>query len=215
MTVTEIDHGLIFGAATEGYVRSPGRHASDLYGALFKALDPSRYDKRDKDGAETPMDMVRIEAGTTFEEVLERAMAERLLGARPPEMRAPHEPDCAQRSVKLDAGVCCPCGGGIYFSPDYFFDIDGELVLGEFKLTWMSTKDAPLDKKFDKYRAQVKLYAHWLGINRARLIVYFINGDWKSFAPVCKAWEFEFTARELQSNFNMIMRFAKKKGLVG
>lgn len=202
MKVTEIPHGLDLGKATEGYIRAVGVHASDLYGAYFKAVQPERYDKRDKHGKELPMSWARVELGTVFETIAAIILAERLLGSRPDEMKVRAKLPSGRRKT-------------IYFSPDHLFDDDdGTLVLGEFKCTWMSTKDAPHHKKFDKYRAQMMLYCYWLGITKARLYVFFVNGDWKTFEPDLRAWEFEFTKDDLQRNYNRIMTYAEKKGLV-
>lgn len=209
-----VDLGLKFGEATEGYTRSEGLHASDLYGSLFKKLNPKRFDKRGKDGKPLPMDMLRVELGTTFEELLEPVIAARLLGARPPEMRSKHQPSCPDRRKRLSPKQVCSCGAGIYFSPDYLFDEDGELILGEFKLTWMSMKGFPIDPKFAKWISQCKLYCYWLGITKVRLVAFFVNGDWKDFQPVQLAWELEFTQRELELNFNMLMREGVAMGVV-
>lgn len=221
MKVREIPHGLIFGANDADYVRSAGLHASDLYGALYKKLQPDRYDKRDKDGKATPMPMVRIQAGMTLEKIIERVMCETLLGSRPPEMRAGHRPDCPHRKRKMPPELHCACGAGVYYSPDYLFDEDGALILGEFKCTWMSLKGAPHDKKFLKYVCQMKIYCYWLGIRKARLFVYFVNGPWsaatdqyEAFSPVMLAWEFEFTEQELQREYALLMRNGIKEGLV-
>lgn len=204
MRIREIAHGLELGKPADGYVRTPGLHASDLYGAFYRDFDPKRYDKKDAAGNATPMDMAKIELGLTFEQELEDLlvammeamrvrMAQRMLGERPGEFTSPE---------------------GVIFSPDYLFDIDDELVLGEFKCTFYSTKDAPLDPKFAKWWTQIKLYCHWLGITRARLYVMFICGDYKPPSPVLRAWEAVFTRRELQDEFDMIARHARKKGLL-
>lgn len=214
MTEIEFEHGLVLAAPDEGYVRSKGLHASDLYGGLYKELQPDRYDKRDKNGKETPMSMVRVEMGFMLEDIIEWVLARRLFGARPDEMRAPHHHTCTQPRKMPPRGKICTCGAGIYFSPDYLFDIDGKLVLGEFKLTWMSTKGAIRDRKFDKYLAQIKLYCYWMGITKARLYIFFVNGDWKTFSPELRAWEITFTQKELEMNYQAMIRFGRRKGLV-
>lgn len=193
MKVTPFDHGLDLNKPTEGYIRSPGLHASDLYGSFYKKFDPKRYDKRDKDGNPTPMDYVKMSLGTSFEEMLERALAERLLGERPGEFVSDE---------------------GIIYSPDYLFFEPTEIILGEFKCSWYSSKNAPFDPKFDKWMTQIKLYSYWLQLTKARLYVLFVNGDYKPPSPILLSWVIEFTPRELTDEYNMIMRHAKAEGIL-
>lgn len=193
MRIREFEHGLELAKATEGYVRTPGLHASDLYGSFYKSFDPKRYDKRDKQGNPLPFDLAKMELGTSFEEVLEPMLAERLLGERPGEFTSPE---------------------GVIFSPDHLFDIDGEIILGEFKCTWYSLRGCPTDPKFAKWLTQIKLYLHWLKLRKARLYVFFVNSDYKPPTPSLKAWELVFTQRELQDEYDMIARHARKEGLL-
>ncbi len=173
-------------------MRSPGLHASDLYGSFYKAYDPARYDKRDSDGEPAPMDTTKMELGIGFEEILERAIGERLLGQRPGEFVSPE---------------------GIIYSPDYLFD-EHPLVLGEFKLTWYSSKGAPTDEKFAKWLTQIKLYCYWLGIQVTRLYVLFVNNDYKPPTPKLLAWELTFSPRELQDEADTILRHGRSKGMI-
>lgn len=215
MKVTPYDHGIDLVQSPDAGERSKGLHASDLYGSLAKKLQPKRYDKRDKDGNPTKMNGARVNVGTAWEPVIEEAVTKLLMGSRPPEMRSKHQPTCSLRRTKIPKEVLCSeCYAGIYYSPDWLFDTEDELILGEFKVTWMSTKGAISDPKFDKYKAQIKLYCYWLGITKARLFVLFINGDWKTFEPVLLAWEMEFTPRELELNYNAHIRHGLKEGLV-
>lgn len=226
MRITEFPHGLTLAAPTEGYLRTPGLHASDLYGSFYRALDPKRFDKRDKDGARIPFDLPKMELGMCFEEVLEPALAwsmqmqqrlgRRHWGERPGEFTAPHDLRCPLKALAVVTGVACPtCGAGTIFSPDFLFDIDGDVVLGEFKLTWMSPKGAPTDPKFAKWWTQIKLYLHWLGLRRALLYVYFVIPDYRTPSPpIPRAWEATFTQRELRDEYDMIMRHARQEGLL-
>jgi hypothetical protein len=218
LRIREIPHGLELAKPAEGYVRTPGLHASDLYGAFYKTFDPKRYDKRDKDGNATPMDLAKIELGLCFEQELEDLlivmmeamrvrMSRRLLGERPGEFTYHHD-RCPGDATEFCKANC------VIFSPDYLFDEGDELILGEFKCTYYSTKDAPLDPKFAKWWTQVKLYCYWLGVTKARLYVMFVCGDYKPPSPQLRAWEASFTQAELQEEFDMIARNARKKGLI-
>lgn len=193
MKITPFEHGLDLGKPTEGYVRTPGLHMSDLYNSLHRTLDPKRYDKRDAKGNPQPMDMTKVETGTSFEEILEATLARRLLGDRPGEFTTPE---------------------GIIYSPDYLFFEEDDTILGEFKLTWYSSRNAPFDEKFDKWFTQMKAYLYHLSMKRARLYVLFVNGNYKPPSPKLLAWNITFTQRELTDNWNMLVRHAKKEGLL-
>lgn len=201
MKVVEIEHGLTLNQPTEGYVRTPGLHISEIYNSLFEEMEPARFSKGDGP------DRVKMEVGTAFEETLEIALAQRLLGDRPGEF------------------ACMPCArvvpvgtpGSIIFSPDYFL-FNGVTRLGEFKATWMSIRHGIHDARFEKWRVQMKAYAKPLQMLHARLYVLWVNGDYSWKPPYggahLRAWDFEFTQRELDDNFNMLMRHARKKGLI-
>ncbi len=216
MQITEVAHGLELSKATVGYVRSPGLHMSDIYGALYKKLMPKRYDKRDADGNPLPFSKVHAEFGTAFEESLEEALEKRLLGERPGEFRTLHAKNCPHRRTKLPANVTCWCGGGIYYSPDYlFFEADGLVRLGEFKATWMSSKHGIRDAKFDKWFCQMKAYCYHLETVHAILYPFFVVGDYTDKQPKFDvAYKIEFTERELTENWDMLLKFARKHGML-
>ncbi len=64
MIVTPVQHGLDMLASD--LVRSPGLHASDIYGGLAKALYPKRYDYGDK-----PPNPLLLALGTAWEKHFE------------------------------------------------------------------------------------------------------------------------------------------------
>src|SRR3990167_1878767 len=226
MLVTEIDHGLVLAAPTAGYVRTPGLHASDLYGAYYQAYDPKRYNKRDADGNPLPFDDTKMEMGTSFEEVLEPALQERLFsehedGDRPGEFAAPHAPDCVHHDTPYDGEHICPeCGAGTLFSPDYLFRVADRYILGEFKLTWYSSTGAPHNEKFAKWLTQIKLYLFWLSlvlderVTKARLWVLFVNDTYKPPTPKLRCWDMTFVWKELVAEHREILRHARKRGLL-
>lgn len=219
MKCEEFEHGLTLAAPAEGYVRSPGLHMSEIYGSLFKEKDPEKFDKRDKNGNPIPFDLAKMEMGLRFEEMLEAALRKSLFGRRPGEYVTEHAVDCPHRKRKLKEGLCCPCGAGVAYSPDYLFIIEDEEdpVLGEFKLTWYSSKGAPEIEKFDKWIVQIKSYCYHLGIRKARLYVFFVNGKYPKGGPPTpelRAWHLEFNERELVSNWLMLVRHANKKGML-
>lgn len=163
--------------------RTPGLHLSQIIQSLCRKLDPKRYAA----GQDLPWN--RFECGFTFERVLEMAFASRRAGIfRPGE-------------IELD---------GIIMSPDGI-DPDG-WVLEEYKLTWMSSTDAPEAAKFWKWIVQMQAYCYALGTCRARLRVLFLNGDYKTCAPDYRVWEFQFTDAELHSTWKMLLSEARAEG---
>lgn len=203
--------GLTLGGSAAG--RSPGLHMSDIYNDYFQEREPKRYDKS------KPMDLVRVEAGLVFENILEEGLAARfgfLLGGERPGEFTTEE--------------------GIHYTPDLIvFDGRGT-VLGEIKLTWMSAFECPIDprqsqrtglpsnwdgrssatfpSKFDKYFVQMKAYCYHLRTPHARLIIYFVNGNYRPPAPCLLAWDFEFTRIELVENWQMLRNHAHHKGML-
>lgn len=216
MKIDEIDHGLILSAPTEGYVRTPGLHMSDIYDSLYKGLNPKRYDKRDPvTGEPLPFDELRMEVGTSFEEVLEPAVRERVVGAeRPGEYATQHQSDCLYAGTRVLVGdPTCPCGAGVIYSPDHFL-FNGVFRLGEFKVTWMSIRKGLTDPRFDKWFCQIKAYCYHLNTVYARLYGLFINGDYKTYTPDLKSWDITFTQKELREEWSLLLRHARKQSML-
>ena len=154
-----------------------------------------------------------------FESWLEPQLRIRLFGERPGEFVTQHAADCPRHDEVVVEGmdVGCYCGAGVAYSPDWLFYED-DLVLGEFKRTKYSMRGAPTDKKFQKWICQMQAYCYHLDTTVARLFVLFIMGDYSYKPPdgdeQIKAWEFTFTKRELADNWNLLVRHARKKGLL-
>lgn len=178
-------------------VRSPGAHASDAYGDLYKFLEPKRYDH---DG---PPNAVLMALGTAWEQHFEYLLTANGYDAqRPGEFMSPE---------------------GIAYSPDLvMFDLPcpkcGECSrVGEIKLTSMDISKIPEDGdiefpvKFDKYLAQIKLYADWLEWTHGWLAVVSIRQPWK---PVARFFNLCFSRQELNENRRMILTHARHIGLI-
>lgn len=202
MLVKSFPHNLNLAQPASGYHRSPGLHMSDIYGSLAKKLKPKTYDKRDKDGNPIPLDLSKMEMGLTFEELLEPALAESIFGGRPGEFFTGHEPECKQDSS-------CDCLLGIAYSPDHLFFTDTDVILGEFKLTWYSTKNAPFDEKFDVWLWQIKSYLYHLQLLECYLYGFFVNGDYKPPSPQLLSWHLTFKQHELDNNWAMLKSHAR------
>ncbi len=220
MRFKEIPHDLVLAKNEPGYIRSPGLHMSDCYGSYFKELDPKRYAKKTAKGEDAPFDLTVMEEGMAFEGWLEPQLRQRLLGDRPGEFFTQHEDKCKRfgEAVKDGSGLCW-CGAGIAYSPDWLFLEDDGMVLGEFKRSKYSLRDAPADKRFSKWICQMQSYCYHLPTQVARLYVLFVNGDYSYKPPggdeQIKAWEFSFTKQELRDNWKQLRDHARKKGLLG
>ena len=171
-------------------VRSPGVHASDIYGDLFKKLEPKRYDYPD-DG--NPLLMV---LGTAWERHFEYLLhVNGVEVERPGEFMSPN---------------------GIAYSPDLII-FNGKTRLGEIKYTSMSADGMPeeetnnLPAKLDKYMAQMKLYANWLGVNDGWLAILFNHQPWN---PQFRLFDIHWTDQDLQDNYQMLMNHAKSMGVL-
>lgn len=192
------DHGIDFLASD--LVRSPGVHASDIYGDLYKHLEPKRFDYGDE-----PPNAVLMALGTAWEKHFEYLLAKSgIVVERPEEFMAP-PPD------------------NIAFSPD-LIQFNGKTRLWEVKLTSMALVNKhgyelieegnSLPQKFDKYLTQKKLYGYWLGIPDCVLAICSINKPWE---PQFRLTEITFNDQELLENYQMCMNHyramqPKKKG---
>lgn len=204
MIVTPIlDHGIKLGVSS-GH-RSKGLHMSDIYGALYKELEPKRFDRGE------PMDLVRLEMGLAFENALEQALRDQFTESI---LRGEHDRgEAAERPGEFRTPE------GIIFSPDLLVT-NGILRVGEIKLTWLSSREVPRKKgdffppKFNKYFTQIMSYAHNLGTRFARLYIFHVNGAYDCAKrsgepkPEFLPFDLEFTQQELNENWDMMLNFA-------
>jgi hypothetical protein len=196
MIVTPVlDHGIDFLASD--LVRSPGLHASTIYGNLFKRLEPKRYDIRDKDtGEPLALNPVLMAIGTAWEKHFEFLLAKSGYDVQRPEEFMSED--------------------GIAFSPD-LLQFNGITRVWEIKYTSMSVKDLPTEEtnclppKFDKYDSQMKLYAYWLNLHHGTLAVVLNHQPWD---PQFRMFNLEWNDRELVDNHAMCMNDAKHQGLL-
>lgn len=189
MIVTPIPHGLDL--SKSDLVRSPGIHASDIFGPLFAELEPKRYDYSGK-----PPNKLLMAIGTAWEKHLEYLLeANGVSAERPDEFMSPE---------------------GIAYSPDLLV-FNGVTRLGEIKYTSQSAQGYPtevsnhLPPKADKYQCQMMLYAHWLGLHDGWLAVLFNHKPWE---PELRLFDITWNDRELADNYAMVMNYAKQRGLL-
>lgn len=185
---------------------------SHLISAFYEDTEPERY-RRDDDVTRTDPSLL-FEAGLVFESCFEEAIQRRYIGLgsqcdRPEELT--HEED----------GLL-----PILYNPDLLIYENGVFRVGEIKLTWKSTKGVPREQgelfppKFAKYETQLKLYCRCLRTLYGRLIVYFVNKDWKrngltqEMGPELLAWNYEFSRQELDEEWAMIIGHARERGII-
>jgi hypothetical protein len=93
-------------------------------------------------------------------------------------------------------------------------DPQDDWVLEEFKLTWLSSNH-PLDgRKFRHWFWQIKGYCWAWETCRARLRVFYVNGNYAPKQPLYHSYELLFTYEELKTNWQMITGHARKRGLI-
>lgn len=168
-------------------------HMSDIYGRYFDVIKPRKFNEKITEAKDLYM-----EAGLSFETVLEDAIKARLSGQRPGELVTEE---------------------GIYYSPDLIL-YNHVTRLGEIKVTWMSNTEVPREPsngwppKFDKYFVQMMAYCYHLETPYARLYAFFVNGDYRPPRPELLAFDIEFTKRELDENWRKLLNVARTEGMI-
>ena len=185
--------------------RSPGLHLTQITGHIMRQLAPKRYG-RDMPKADSENYQ---EAGFVWEDVLGLAFARRALAERPGVIRF-RPPEVTRDDV---AGSPDALTSGV--QPD-----DPEIVVEEYKFTWKSARnvDSPepgaglLDEKFLGYLLQMQGYCAMVGTTRARLYIFFVNGTYQAMVPETRAYQFDFTHRELEERWRSYLNTARKEG---
>lgn len=184
--------------------RTPGVHASDLYGRLHARAEKSEF-------TEANLMTYRL-FGLAFENVIDRAMT-KAMHAIEQEMGNMLIARCG--NVERPGEVVSP--EGIICSPDALaVEKDGLLRVLELKATWKSFRDLPIagegengfPPKFAVYFTQIMFYCSVLGTQSGRLIVFFTNGNWRPSIPALYVWDLEFTRKELQENYDALIQIA-------
>jgi hypothetical protein len=165
--------------------RAEGTHLSDVTRSI---LDSANYWKGK--GGFNDMELT-AEIGLLWEEALSKIMRDKY-ALRPPQM----EED------------------GVWMSPDGIGpDPAGlvPLVVEEYKATWKSTKSCPTEQMH--YMMQVKSYCRALDTTVAVMRIFYIMGDYKGSGPIYRVSRIVFTQKELDRNWDMILRHRKEEGL--
>jgi hypothetical protein len=162
--------------------RSPGKHVSSAIHRVMKNLYPDRFDSG-------PIDPIRANLGNA----LENAMVDAMVEADPDRYVIPG----AQEH------------NGIFGTPDLLDTKDWGPV--ELKLTWASSRRAEdiEDPWFWRYWVQLKAYCKMLDATKGKLIIVFINGDYKGGAPQGFEWEWEWAQEEIDETWGMIEAYSE------
>ncbi len=172
-------------------VRSPGLHMSEVYGSLYAELEPKRY------GGDEPPPPMLLAMGTAWEKHLEYLLIK----------SAPAGVTITRPDEFMNAD-------GIAFSPDLLIQ-NGDLRVGEIKLTWQSSREDISAPKFSKWFVQLMAYCREMETNLGRLYITFVNGDYgANRLPQLKIWDITFSERDLQDNYRMLLAHAKRKGML-
>lgn len=182
--------------------RAPGLHLSSIIKMLM-------YEKDKKFAPDSPMNMMAIDAGYTWEEIVSHALARRhrntgiVPGFRP-------EP------FELD---------GVWMSPDWV-NPTSDFPLEEWKSTKTSSNTNPLERQW-YWMPQVMGYAYGLWrtkqmeVPKALLRVWYIMGAWDfdktndlTLLRDYHEFEVEWSQRELEDNWRMLLQAARKYGLL-
>lgn len=186
MKYRSVDHELERPLVPPSEGRSLGLHVSDIYNDLYQQIDPKRFNP------DRPPNPYKLALGLAWEQYLEQALVRAGVNAERP----------GEFLYK-----------GLSFSPDLFV-VNGHDRIGEIKLTWMVEVDDLEDPKFDKWLTQIKAYCYATGIPRAVLYVYFVNGRGRFGEPSLRAFELEFTARELEENWRTLTNHARRRNML-
>lgn len=191
MQVSEIaiDPATILGPADLQHERTRDRvHLS----AIYRDLE-DQFVKRDNTLSEEELNAYRS-MGFMWEWMVEKALAEGLQDwacFRPGE-------------VELD---------GIVGSPD-LVDFNCDTVV-DTKATWRSSRklDA-LEKHFWPWLVQLKGYCKMLRFRKGRVLVFCVNGDYKPPRPRIRCFNLEWTQREIDENWLMVVGHARRRGWI-
>lgn len=210
----ENDPDLTF--STTGEDRSPGLHLSDI-------IKTMQYEREKRFNPDTPMDMMLLEQGHTWEEVLSHALQRRWLNAHPD--YAGYRPgELSLDGVAMSPDWIQPKGFHATLKPGAV-----DLVVEEWKAT-KTSKNKVLEDHQWYWLVQLKAYMHALSVDlgrpvtRGRFRVWYINGDYSYGRSVAAEdmhllrdyvrYDVEFTKRELEDNWRAVIGQAKRKGLL-
>lgn len=199
ITVREFNPSNIRPASDAVQHRSPGLHLSQIYDDLADTIKPRKpmSDARDIQSYRA--------GGFIWERVLETSFS------------------TAFGDSLIDADTVRPgevYRDGIWASPDLLHLPTFTVV--DTKFTWRSSRrlEVPegvglataLNNHFWTWTVQLKGYCQMLNTTLARLLVFFVNGNYADSGPQLRQFDLTFTNRELDENWSMLLNHARKRG---
>lgn len=176
--------------------RAPGHHVSTIINRI--AVLNGRFDPK-QPGDRPPQ--FQLEAGSSFEEAIATGLAKRY---------ALDNPGRYVHGLELELD-------GVTGNLDLLDVVD--CAVEEVKLTKSSIKhiagNGIESDYFWHYWAQLKSYAHMLGVDTGRLHVGFVNGNYRydETDPLAgwqyRVWEDRWTAREMQNHWRTVLGHRK------
>jgi len=174
--------------------RPDGVHLSDIIKLLTKELFPKDfYDEAKLGAAEYARVRLQWELGLVWEDVLSAGLGNR------------YAPRWEPRQTKE----------GIWLSPDGIEIVqnDGVNVVHEYKLTSLKSDKTP--KAVIRWMWQVKSYCLHFGAMEAVFHVLYTRGNYQPpFTPQYEVYKETFTPQELIENWQMLVNYAKSKGML-
>jgi len=165
--------------------RSRGRHLSEIIKYLMVRIEPDRFKNTDIE----QVNPLTLEMGFVWEDVLSKVMAERIMRLR----------GLQQTEIEFD---------GIFMTIDGYLRKTKRIV--EVKTTRMSAAH-PISsgRWFRHWHYQTKGYCMGMGVREAEIWPVFLNGSYEQHRfgeMVCKPVVVEYTQREVDDNWEMILR---------
>jgi len=199
MHVEEIPCELDPKVFSDADTRSPGLHLSNVTRPLGNALGMTDYGDNDPtDFTKDPL-RTRVALGFIWENFIEAEMCRVSIRDSDGSIFRPPE-------IERD-GIAC--------SPDAFdINLPG---IREYKCTSKSSRHGVDDDvKHWAWWTQIKSYCHVLEVDRCILQVMWLSSDYdkKDPGPEMKAYRSEFTERELKENWDMVVKYARSKGML-
>jgi hypothetical protein len=193
MKLDELNTGLFKSKlwSAETHVRTPGLHLTDILYPMMeeRGETPDRPDLTEED-----LEGYRA-VGFLWERVLVRALTDMAV-------------ETDEHVIRLGEFT----KDGVIFTPDAMLIRLPEALLEEWKCTWTSCNRWIEDRK--QWWIQIMAYCHALDLNAATVRVLYINGTWRPPIPRTRHYRATFNKRELQENWDMLLNYARSKGMM-